>query len=296
MELRDRVLIILNPAAGRPWHARRRLGRVIAALEQHGCTVVLRQADLATGGAERLAREAEPDFTVVVAAGGDGTLNAIVNGLAGTSRTIALLPLGTANVAAHTIGLPRAPEKLAALIAYGRARPLWPGRVGGRLFVTMASSGFDAETVAAVDPCLKRYFGRLAFAWAILRCLWRYRHCSLLIRVDGVDHHAATVIVAKGSCYAGPYVIAPQASFAEPMLDLVLFRRAGRLAVVRYLGALCRGSLPRRSDITLLRCRNALISAAAPAAPVLVQADGELVGSLPIEIGVAEHPLWLVQP
>jgi diacylglycerol kinase (ATP) len=290
---RRRALIIVNPAAGRSRSSRRRLDRVIAALERRGCAVVSRRAGPATGDAERLAREAEADFEIIVAAGGDGTLNAVVNGLAAAPRDVALVPLGTVNVLAREIGLPRNPERLAELIAAGPARPIWPGRVGGRLFLTMASSGFDAETVAAVNLRLKHHVGRLAFGWAILVCLWRYRAYELCVRVAGVDHRAATVIAAKGPFYAGSWVIAPQADLAAPMLDLVLFQRSGRLAVLRYLGALLLGRLPQRTDITILRCREAFVSAA-EALPV--QADGEIVERLPILIGIAEQPLRLVQP
>jgi diacylglycerol kinase (ATP) len=289
--LRRRVLIILNPAAGRS--RSRRLGRVVAALERRGATVVLRRTGPTSGDAERLTREAEAEFDIIVAAGGDGTLNAVVNGMAAAPRPVALLPFGTANVLAREIGLPRDPERLADLIAAAPARPIRPGLVGDRLFLTMASSGFDAETVAAVNPRLKRHLGRLAFAWAILLCLWRYRACELCVRVDGVAYRAATVIAAKGPLYAGPHVIAPAADLAEPTLEIVLFQRSGRPAVLRYLGALLRGSLPRRGDITILRAREALVSGTEA---VLVQADGEIVARLPVRIAIAEHPLRLVRP
>jgi diacylglycerol kinase (ATP) len=291
--LRRRVLIIVNPVAGRSGSSRRRLARVVAALERRGCAVVLRRAGPGGGDVEGLARAAEPEFDIIVAAGGDGTLNAVVNGMEAAPRPVAILPFGTANVLAREIGLPRDAERLAELIASGPARPIWPGVVGDRLFLTMASSGFDAETVAAVTPRLKRHVGRLAFAWAILVCLWRYRACELCVRVDGVDHPAATMIAAKGRLYAGPHVIAPRANLAEPMLDLVLFQRAGRLAALRYLGALLRGSLPRRRDITILRARAAFVSAAEA---VPVQADGEIVAHLPVRIAIADQPLQLVQP
>ncbi len=262
--LRRRALIILNPAAGRSGSSGRRLERVVAALERRGCAVVLRRAGPEAGDAERLAREAEAEFDIIVAAGGDGTLNAVVNGMAAAPRPVAILPFGTANVLAREIGLPKDAERLAELIAAGPARPIWPGRIGDRLFLTMASSGFDAETVAAVNPRLKRHTGRFAFAWAILVCLRRYRASALSVRVDGVDHPAAAVIAAKGRFYAGSYVIAPLANLAEPMLDLVLFQRSGRLAVLRYLGALLLGRLPRRRDITLPRCGQARRSCRPP--------------------------------
>jgi YegS/Rv2252/BmrU family lipid kinase len=287
------VLIILNPAAGRSRSSRRRFGRVIAALEGRGCAVVVRRTGPANGDAERLAREAGPEFDILVAAGGDGTINAVANGMAAAPRPLALLPLGTANVLAREIGLPRRPELLAELIATGPARPIWPGRVGDRLFLVMASSGFDAETVAAVNPRLKRYVGRLAFAWAIVMCLWRYRAADLRVRVDGADHRAVTVIAAKGRSYAGSYVIAPRANLAEPMLDLVLFQRPGRRMVLCCLAALLLGRVHRRSDVTILRSRSALVSGA-DSFPV--QADGEIVARLPVVIAIAEQPLRLVRP
>ena len=288
-----RVLIIVNPAAGRAGTSRRRLDRIVAALERRGATVVLRRTGPASGDAERLARAAEPEFDIIVAAGGDGTLSAVVNGMAAAPRALAVLPLGTANVLACEIGLPRDPERLAELIATGTARPIWPGRVGHRLFLTMASTGFDAETVAAVNPRLKRHLGRLAFVWAILVCLWRYRACELSVRVDDAEHRASAVIAAKGRFYAGSYVIAPQADLPEPMLDLALFQRSGRMAVLRYLCSLLVDRIAQRQDIIFLRCRDAFVCAAEP---LPVQADGEIVGRLPVRLGVAEQPLWLIQP
>ena len=291
--MRRRVLIIVNPAAGGARFAVRRLRRVVAALERRGCTVVVRHASDRPGDVERLAREAEPDFAAIVAAGGDGTVNAVVNGLAGAPREVALLRLGTANLLAREIGLPRRAEGLAELIAGAPARLVWPGRVEGRLFVMMASTGFDAETVASVDPRLKRYTGRLAFIWAMLIRLWRYRPCELVVEANGVEHRAAGVIAAKGRFYAGPFVAAPGADPADPMLDLVLFHRAGRIAILGYAWALLRGRLSRSKHVTLLRARSALVSGNRS---LPVQADGEIIGHLPATIGIAEQPLFLIRP
>ena len=130
-------------------------------------------------------------------------------------------------------------------------------------------------------------------ACSIITRLWHYRGHQLTIGIDGAEFRAATVIATTGRRYAGPFVIAPDASVAEPLLDFVLFRRSGRLAVLRYLAALAHGSLPRRADVTLLRGREAFVSASDP---VPVQADGEIVAQLPVAIGIAAAPLRFVRP
>lgn len=290
---RRRVLIVANPAAGRAGSARRRLARTVAALERRGCAVELRRGGVESGGVERLAREAEPEFEAVVAAGGDGTVNAAANGLAAMPRPMAVLPFGTANVLARAVGLPRDPEALAELIVAGEAQPIWPGTVGDRLFLAMASSGFDAEIVAAVNPRLKRRLGRGAFACAMAARFARYRHQELHVRVDGAEYRASTLIATTGRFYAGPFVIAPAADPAERILDLLLFARAGRVAGLRYLGALVIGRIAQRRDIVFLRAREALLSSAEP---VSVQADGEPLGTLPVRIAIADRPIPLIRP
>ena len=291
--VRRRILIIVNPAAGRPRAAERRLRRFVAALERQGCDITLRHAGLEPYDAERLAREADADFDVIVAAGGDGTVHAVVNGLAGRSMPIGVLPLGTVNVLAREIGLPRRSEELASLIVESPVRAIWPGRIAGRAFLMMASAGFDSETVAAVHPVLKARAGRFAFAWAAFVRLWNYRPCELVVQTDGVETRAAGLIAAKGRFYAGPFVVAPNARLAEPFFELVLFHRAGRVAVLRYATALFLGRIPRLNGVTILRARAVTVTSDRA---VPVQADGEIAGCLPVTIEIADQPLFLIQP
>ena len=291
--MRRHILIIVNPAAGRARSSERRLGRFVAALERQGCTVVLRRAGPSPGQVERLAGQAEPGFDAIVAAGGDGTISAVVNGLGGRAVPFGVLPLGSANVLAREIRLPRAPEALASLITTGPVSPIWPGRVGNRAFVMMASAGFDSEIVAALSPELKRRVGRLAFAWGFLVRLWHCPACELTVRADGVEYRAAAVVAAKGRHYAGPFVVAPGADLAEPVLELVLLDRRGRWAMLRYATALLLGRVPRLGDIAIVRARQASV-AGNRALPV--QADGEIVGELPITLAVADRPLLLIRP
>ncbi len=291
--MRRHILIIVNPAAGRARFSERRLRRFVAALERQGCTVVLRRAGPSPGQVERLAGQAEPGFEAIVAAGGDGTISAVVNGLGDRAVPFGVLPLGSANVLAREIRLPRAPEALASLVVTGPASPIWPGRVGNRAFVMMASAGFDSEIVAALSPELKRRVGQLAFAWGFLVRLWHCPACELTVRADGVEYRAAAVVAAKGRHYAGPFVVAPGADLAEPVLHLVLLDRRGRWAMLRYATALFLGRVPRLGDIAIVRARQASV-AGNRALPV--QADGEIVGELPITLAVADRPLLLIRP
>jgi diacylglycerol kinase (ATP) len=286
-----RILIIVNPEAGRAAAKRRHLGRVVATLRRRGCVVELRDAPFA-GDAENLARAAEPEFDVIVAAGGDGTIAAVVNGMAAAPRPIAILPLGTANVLAAEIGLPRRAAALARVIAEAPASPVWPGRIEGRLFLTSAGSGFDADVVAAVDGGLKRRGGRIAFVWAALTCLSRYRERRLVVMADGVEHRASGVIATTGPLYAGRFGIAPEARLDEPVLHLVLLRQGSRADVLRHYLAMLTGRLPRANGITIEAAREITITGA-DGAPV--QADGDIAAHLPVRLAVAERSIPLVR-
>ena len=204
---------------------------------------------------------------------------------------MALLPLGAANVLANEIELPRRPTELAELIAQGKGQPVWPALVGERLFVAMAGIGFDAETVAAVDPWLKRRFGKLAFAAAAVRCLWRCRQREFIIRTETGTYRAAAAILAKGTFYAGRFRIAPQARIADPNLQIVLFRRGGRVAVLRAIVAMIFGMLHRLPEITIVVARSARLDGSGPC-----HADGEIVAELPLAARITDRPLLLVQP
>jgi diacylglycerol kinase (ATP) len=290
-----RLLVIYNPVAGRG--SARRLRRFLDHLARLAVPVVLRET-ARPGDAEAFARAADAgEFDAVVAAGGDGTINEVVNGLAAADLPLAILPLGTANVLANEIGLPRDPEGLAVIAAAGPARPIRTGEViwggGARRFVMMAGIGFDASVVAGLEPARKRRFGKLAYVAEIIAQLVRYRDCPYSFACAGEEIPAAAAVVANGRYYAGRFVLAPRARLDAPALELVLFLRGGRLAVLRCLLALALGRVHRLSDVRIIRAVS--LSVTGPAgAPV--HADGDIVATLPVTIALAAAPLRLIQP
>ena len=213
------ILILFNPVAG--GRRGRRLRAVLDLLQKCDARVELRTTG-APGDARRFAGEADDDVDTIVAAGGDGTINEVVNGMAarGTGGPdLALLPLGTANVLAAEIGFrDLSARRIANTIAEGASRDLYLGRADSRYFALMCGVGFDAHVVARVTPHLKRRLGKLAYVLASLVELWRYRPRRYAVTLDGRRHDAASAIVANAHFYGGRYVVAPRARIDEAEL------------------------------------------------------------------------------
>jgi YegS/Rv2252/BmrU family lipid kinase len=246
-----RVLIIFNPTSGS--RRRGRLHRVIRALEEAGAAVDLRVTERA-GDAEVMAREGAGagGYDVIAAAGGDGTIDEVANGLPADAPPLGVVPLGTANVFAAEIGLPRGAGAIARTLLAGERRAIHCGRANGRRFLIMAGAGLDAEVVAALDPNLKRCLGKFSYVIETWRKIFRYTYPVLDVTLDGQVTRAVTAVACKGRRYGGPYLFAPGADLARPDFEVVLFDKCCRGCPE------CATSPPERSrwrDQRVRRCR-----------------------------------------
>jgi diacylglycerol kinase family enzyme len=290
------VFIVFNPAAGAG--RRRRLARALQALLARGLRPDVAETT-GPGDAEMLARDAaRRGVSVVVAAGGDGTIAEVASGLAGSAAALGVLPLGTANVLAWELGLPPSPERAADVVAAGRSAVLQPGlaRFGdgrSRLFVQMVGAGFDAAVVARLDLALKRRIGRVAYVAESLRQLARYDFPPITVQHDGAIATVASAIVTKGRLYAGRYCIAPEARPHVAGFHLVLFHRPGAAQAALAGAALPLGLIPRLPGVEIIPARGIRMMAAVA---VPVQADGDPAGILPVDITDAPGPLRILLP
>ena len=287
------MIVIYNPAAGQ----RRvtRLWDVLDVLSGNGIRVRLRQTTH-PGHATQLAREALADgATLIAAAGGDGTIAEVAAGLNGAQTPLGVIPLGTANVLALELGLPTAPRQVAAALAFGRTRTLWPGLAtspsGTRLFVQMLGVGLDAQVVHRLPRGLKRCLGRSAYVAQTLREMLRYSYRPIQVRLDGVQAHAGSVVITKGTLYAGRYLLAPEARPGEPGFSVALFGGTGPGAALAYGGALMLNQLPRAPGMRLLRAHQIEIL---DNGGLAAQADGDPAGEAPISICDARSPISVV--
>lgn len=288
-----RILIIHNPVSGRRRAAL--LEQVLERLRLAGCTVALCRTGK-RGDAERLAAAAAPDlYDAVAVAGGDGTINEVANGLlqGASPPPLAILPLGTANVLAAEIGLATDPAAIAAAIVAGRRIAVPVGRANGSGFLLMAGTGFDAHVVQAVRPRVKRLLGKGAYVAETLRQLTRFGFPRYRVTVDGVAHEAASVVVARGRFYGGRHLAAPAARLDGEGFQVCLFGSGGRLAVLRYGAALVMGRLPRATGYRIVSGRRVSV-AGPPDDPV--QADGDIVTRLPLDIDLAPRRIELIVP
>jgi diacylglycerol kinase (ATP) len=233
-----------------------------------------------------------------------------VNGLAACGEQappLAIVPLGTANVLAHELGLAAKASAVARTITSGRAVLVHPGEASGpsenggdpRCFSLMAGAGFDAKVVAGVSAPLKRRFGKAAYVWRSLIETQRYRPVRYAVEIDGACYEAASVIVTRSRHYAGPYVVAPNASLSEPLLHVCLFERWGRRQTLRFGLALLLGRLPRTGGYRVITGRQIKVSVLCDAGELRrqpVQIDGDDALTLPVSIGLASGAVRLLQP
>lgn len=287
------MFIIHNPTAGR--RRTDTLRATLTAVENAGWPVHLLETR-GRGHATELAREAvRQGARLVVAAGGDGTIAETVAGLAGSQAPLGVIPLGTANVLAHEMNLPFRPQEVADRLGEMNSVTLWPGFVEGtgerRPFVQMVGAGFDAQVVHTLDLELKRRLGRGAYIVQSLREMRRYGFPTLTVKVDGIEHRAASVIVSKGRLYGGPYLLAPDARPDEPAFSITLFARGGAGAALLAGLALPLGLLGHVPGATHLRGQT--VEIVGPAG-VPVQADGDPAGTLPVTLTAAPRPVRLV--
>ena len=236
---------------------------------------------------------------IVIAAGGDGTVNEVLNGLS-KSATLGILPLGTANVLARELGLPLEPEGACERILAGSAVRMDVGVAADeagaeRRFACMAGIGFDADVVREVGPRLKRYLRSLAFPLVALKVYLRGGRPELHVRDGETTHVVEYAVVANGQYYGGDFETAEEASLTSGELQVVLVDKVGHLARPDVLAHIL-AKMPL--DRTMRSFTSRGVHAESPAARgarVPVQIDGEVWGRLPMSFRVAPEALEVIR-
>ena len=294
-----RACVIFNPTArgNKARHFRRHLDEMAVG--------VAFKPTQAPGDARRLATEAVRDgFDTLVAAGGDGTVNEVLNGIAdapdGFARArLAVLPLGTVNVFARELGLPLRLRAAWQAILDGRERTIdapfaefttLDGTRQRRYFAQLAGAGLDARAISLVDWQMKQRIAQFAYVLAGLKAM-REPHPLITVTADGRTVTGELVLVGNGRFYGGSLPMFPAAQLDDGLLDLCVFPRVTWGLLVRYALGFVTGSPRPPRDLQVLRVAHAKLTSAAP---VPFELEGDLCGTLPMELGLLPGVLRVV--
>jgi YegS/Rv2252/BmrU family lipid kinase len=303
------TLVVVNPASaggrtGRRWpRLRRILHDTGLSFEEHltsgpGDATNAARAAL-RGGAHR-----------VVAVGGDGTINEVVNGFFAPGGSpvredavLGLLPSGTGGDFRRTAGIPRSAEAAAWVLASAPPRPLDVGRIefaggGSRHFVNIADCGLGGAVVRRVNRSRFKgggAAGSAVFLWHSLRALQQERgaRCQVLVDSEPLECTAQSVVVANGQYFGGGMRVAPQAVFDDGLFDVVVIEHRGAFAALSGLPSLYRGHHLTRAGVTVLRGECVEVHSAKE---MLFDVEGEQLGSTPATLRCLRHALLLCAP
>lgn len=287
---RRRFLLIDNPTAG--YGSRRLVAAVLGALAARGCVVDRAPTGVADAKAALSRVIADGQFDAVIAAGGDGTIRLAAAMLRGTETPLGVVPLGTGNVLAHEVGLPRTPQALADLLVNGEVRAIEMGTANGEPFLLMAGVGFDGHVIGALNSALKSRLGKFAYGLPVMAALVG-PSARLAVEINGVIHAADWAIITNARCYGGAFVLSEQAGLERPGLVAVLIETANRRELVLTLLALARGQLGARRNVRMIACTGATIRADRR---VPVQIDGDAFATSPVDIQSGGGQVRLILP
>lgn len=289
------IVLIANPAAKRC--SEKKTQKAVELLGSSGREVILRLTEK-RGDAEEMARNAaEGGSSLIVASGGDGTFNEVVNGMAGTDAVMAILPMGTTNVLAKELGIPENVEEAVRVALKMKAHTVSLGRItvvsgswtASRHFCLMAGIGFDGETVRSVGRILKKSSGKGAYIMGGLKTLVTYSPEALTFTVNGEVYYGYFGIIGKASKYGGNFKVTPDARLEDPGLYICIMHGKKRADLIRYAFGILTGRHLGFKDITYRKANSIKVEGNA-----CIQVDGDYIGKTPATITVAPYSLKLI--
>jgi diacylglycerol kinase (ATP) len=293
-----KAVLIYNPKAGRGASPALPVEAFCAAAREGGVNVEARPTKGPHDAARIAAEAARGGATDIIARGGDGTVHEAIQGLVGAGARLLVWPAGTANVLARQLNLPREAEAAARVFVKGSSRRITLGaatseRTGERrYFFMMAGVGLDASVVRSVRPRLKRRVGEGAFWYAGLAHLAHWVPREFAVEVGGERLRATYAAVGKVPWIGGGLSITPRARLDSDEFEVCVIDTRSRLRYLRLLGHALRGGAPEGTPgITFRRAARLRCEGDAE-----VQADGELIGELPMTFEIVREELELVIP
>lgn len=228
--------------------------------------------------AKKFADAGEP---ILIASGGDGTLNAVIQGLKGTETALGIFPSGTMNVFARELGIPvpglnsMPLDKALEVIDAGIIKEVDMFRVNDRAFIQMAGVGFDAQVIEGTDPAMKKRFGPLTYLASAVKLLGKEPPKLTLTLDTGEVYEGASILAGNGGLYGGQVKLFSKADNNDELLDFIIFKENGYRLVADALAGIKGNAAADSNNIEYVQAKGAEIVSNIE---VPLQVDGDLVG------------------
>ncbi len=291
------VLIVYNPAAGQLANLQHTLDRVANLWRDRGWQVQI-AATMAPGDATiKATQAAQAGYHAVIAAGGDGTVNEVMNGLVGTTTALGTLPLGTVNIWAREMGLSMDMLKAAESLIKSELTQIDVGMAGNRYFLLMAGIGFDAAVTATVSTAEKKMLGAIAYIKQAVQVAWGFRGVRLKLRIDGkrVQGKILMVVIGNSQLYGGVVKFTAHATIDDGLLDVCVIKGRGMLSAPRRLISIFARHYNRDPLVQYYQARQIEIRGQGGKS-FPVQVDGDYLGKTPMSFRVIPNSLWILVP
>ena len=290
-----RVLLIVNPKSGA-----NAAKTVVPKLEEfflgHNVETEIYYTKH-SGDATRRARYAvssKKAYDAIVACGGDGTVNEVVNGIADSHQALGIIPLGTENVLATEFDIPFAPLKAAKIILAGKTDRIDVGNANGRHFMLMAGVGYDAHVASRLKPMLKKLLGTTAYHITALKELFNYKNHELEIIIDKKAMVKGSYVVAGNTkLYGAELRLTPHADMKDGLLDVCIFKGKDAVGFVHFIIRTFAKKHLTMKEVEYFKAKEVIVKSDKP---VLGHVDCELIGNTPITITICPRMLTLIIP
>lgn len=283
-----RGFLIYNPSAGIRAKTEPRVQQVIRDFAEQDIEMIP-SPSRAGGSVVEQVREMIPEKPdLLVTWGGDGTINEAVNGMFGSGIPLGLLPGGTANLMVRELCIPQNISEAIRVIGAGKRRMISVGQANDRYFLLMVGVGFDSAVIQNVNLSMKRKLGKLAFGISALHTAVSYHFPQFQVHYNGSESDCTFAVICNARHYAAYFVLTPDADISDEYLYICLFKDPGLARLIQYAFHALRRTHLQLPSVQVIRATEVFITGTET---VAVQADGELVGSLPLRFSI--HPRCL---
>jgi diacylglycerol kinase (ATP) len=290
-----KVIVIFNPNAGQAESLERLIDRAADLWRDRGWCVTYAPTQFVGHGTLLARKAAQEGYDYAIAAGGDGTVNEVMNGLLHSQTALGTLPIGTVNIWAREMGLPMDVLGAARQLLASEVRSVDVGMAGDRAFLLMAGVGFDAAVTQSVDAREKKRFGAIAYVKQAIQLAWTFQGVRTLLRIDGkrVRGRILMIVIGNSQLYGGVVKFTAHAIVDDGLLDVCVIKGRSMLTAPLRLFSVFTRNYNRDPKVVYFKASRIDFQGKKR---LPIQVDGDFIGKTPMQFQVLPKALRVMVP